>query len=128
MSLAGAEMFEYARSAAAAAPAGSLPALVLPWAHWEIYYQRKRGGDENYFRDPDVWSEARGVYANLLEAFPESTELLNWYARTASLAGDSQSAKEAFSRIGDRWSRRCWGSLTAFEAAREKALPESPTE
>jgi tetratricopeptide (TPR) repeat protein len=85
------EMFSFARETARNAPADSLAPLVLAKAHWEMYARSEDRA--SYFQQPEVWNEVRSVYSLLCDRFPKSKERHYWFARTARLAGDFETAK-----------------------------------
>lgn len=112
------EMFSFAREAAKKAPADSRIPAVLAEAHWEMYYRSDPG--VSYFRNPKVWKEMKEVYLTLSERFPNSNEISNWFAETAYLAGDYDTAREEFKKIGDDWLEAAWGNKKSFEEAKRE--------
>jgi hypothetical protein len=81
-----------------------------------------RAGAADYFRDPQVWREIRDVNARILRDFPNSTQIRNWYARAAYLAGEYAVAREQFRLIGDAWYNVCWEKRSDFEEAKRKVF------
>lgn len=118
------EMLEHARAAAAAAAPGSPVPRVLTQAHFMVYEDlvTARAGAAEYFRDPEVWREIRDVNVRILRDFPDSTQIRNWYARAAFLAGEHAVAREQFRLIGDAWYNVCWKSRNDFEEARRSVF------
>jgi hypothetical protein len=114
------ELLAFARAAARAAPGTAVP-RVLTRAQWYLYEKDK---DPGYFQSPMVWREVKETYAALERALPLSTEVPNWFARTASLAGDAQTTREVLARVGDRWLKAVWGSEEAFRKVRMATLHE----
>lgn len=115
------EMFLFARESAKNAPLDTLIPKVLIDAHWEMYW---RSEDKTYFKKPEVWSEVKNIYIQLLGSFPDSFELRNWFALVAYYAGDYKTAKEQFDLIGDNWEEgRAWKSLKAFEKTKNAVIP-----
>jgi hypothetical protein len=113
-------MFDYAREAAQSAPPNSLIPLILAEAHWEMYYQL--GHKKAYFRNPEVWEETKKVYLSLVQRFPQSKRIHNWFAMTAYLAGDQAVAKKELEIIKGDWLEEAWGDKKYFEAARKEIV------
>lgn len=101
------EMFLFARESVRNAPPKSRIPLMLPVAHWEMYFQS--GENASYFRDPKVWKELKEVYQVVMKSFPEAQNTRNWFAKAAYLAGDYEIAREELKKIGDDWSKQAWG-------------------
>jgi tetratricopeptide (TPR) repeat protein len=114
------EMFEFARDIAHNAPRNSLAPQILAQAHWEMYY--RADDKKSYFRDPNVWEEAKNVYYQLLEYFPDSKEIHNWLARMAYLAGDYETARKEFEYIKEDMLESCWRNMKFFEKAKKEVL------
>ncbi|MEW6278355.1 MAG: DUF3859 domain-containing protein [Candidatus Eremiobacterota bacterium] len=77
-------------------------------------------------RDPFVnspWKYDRLLagYRKLLEAQPDSLYLNNSLARTASFAGDEETARKQFERIGENWEPLVWGTREEFDKHRTAA-------
>lgn len=106
------DMLDFARETLRNAPPNSRAPIILSIAHWDIYEESdyKKG----YFKDPVVWSELKATYQHVLNGFPESNRTRNWFARTAYLAGEYETAKLLFDEIGDKWFRGCWGNAEYF--------------
>lgn len=112
------EMFTFARETAKKAPPGSrLPGILLE-AHWEMYFRSY--SNVSYFRNPVVWKEMKQVYQTLSHSFPSSRRIPNWFARTAYLAGDNETAREELKKIGDDWLREVWGPKKNFDEVKKE--------
>jgi len=114
------EMFSFAREAAGKAPPNSKIAMVLANAHWEMY--RQSDNDPLYYREPEVWKEVKGAHETALKSFPEASNIRNWLARIAYLAGDHETAGREFARIGDDWYAEAWPGKRAFEETKSKVM------
>jgi hypothetical protein len=114
------EMFPFAREAAKKAPPDSRIPAVLADAHWEMYCRSEPKASYFYFKNPNVWKEMKEVYLTLSKRFPNSNEFPNWFARTAYLAGDYDTAREEFKIIGDDWLETAWGGKKSFEKAKRE--------
>lgn len=109
------EMFSFARESVKNAPPNTLIPKVIIDAHWEMYYMTR---DESYFKKQDVWLEVKNTYLQLLDSFPKSFELRNWFAMAAYLAGEYKIVKEQFDVIGNNWDKACWQNQKYFERVR----------
>jgi hypothetical protein len=114
------KMFSFAREAARNAPADSLVPLVLANAHWEMYNNSEQ--KSLYFTQGEVWDEVKSVYSTLCQRLPESSERHNWFARTAYLAGDFETARQQLAIIQEDWSENVWASYVSFTKAKEEIL------
>ena len=115
------QALSFARSAAAAAPAGSPVTLVLAWAHNELSgYLVATQEDHGYFKNPAVWAELKPVFESYLKNFPEAVGIRNWYARTAYHSGDFTVAQRELDALGDDWDPAYWGSYLALKKARKE--------
>jgi tetratricopeptide (TPR) repeat protein len=114
------EMFSFARDAVRKAPPGSRIPGVLLSAHWEMYY--RSNSDASYFKNILVWKEMKEVYLILSNRFPESNNIHNWFARTAYLAGDYETAREELKKIGDDWLEDAWINKKGFVEAKKELL------
>lgn len=94
------------------APANSMAPILLTETHWEIYKDRK---DPHYFSKKEVWEEMKDVYGELTKRFPQSVKIRNWYARTACMAGDYETAKAEFSKLGNNWHKEVWKHRQKYE-------------
>ncbi len=112
------EMFSFARESVRKAPPKTRIPMVLPVAHWEMYLRSE--GDASYFRDPKIWKEVKEVYQTVTKSFPGANSTLNWFARTAYLAGDYDTAREELKKIGDHWDKDAWGNKNAFEEVKKE--------
>jgi tetratricopeptide (TPR) repeat protein len=113
------QMFQFARKTAAEAPRNSIACLILANAHWEM---NARTEDKEYFKNPGVWKEVKAVYNQILEYYPQANGIQNWLALAAYLAGDYETAKQGFIRIGYDWTPECWGNLKYFEEVKTEVL------
>ncbi len=112
------EMFSFARESVRKAPPKTRIPMVLPAAHWEMY--SRSGEDASYFRNPNIWKEMKEVYQTVTRSFPEAKTTDNWFARTAYLAGDYDTAREELKKIGNHWDKGVWGDKEAFEEVRRE--------
>ena len=112
------EMFSFARESVRKAPPKSRIPAVLATAHWEMY--DRSGEDASYFRNPNIWKEMKEVYQTVARSFPEEKRTHNWFARTAYLAGDYDTAREELKKIGDDWDKGAWGDKEAFEEVKRE--------
>ncbi|MFZ2957364.1 MAG: tetratricopeptide repeat protein [Candidatus Ozemobacteraceae bacterium] len=115
------EMLTFARSCASIP--NSLAPLVIPMAHLETSICT---GNQEYFRNPAVWSEVKSVLQDILKTFPQSLKVHNWYAKLACLAGETETAKKEFEIIRSDWSEECWGNFKKFNMARKALFGEIP--
>ncbi len=76
----------------------------------------------SYFRNPVVWKEMKEVYLTLSKHFPNSNKIPNWFARTAYLAGDYDTAREEFKIIGDDWLEGAWDNKKTFDEVKKGLL------
>ncbi len=116
-------MLAFARQTVAEAPKDSLAPLVLPLAHFEIFngiYET----EPDYFKRPGVWTELKPVFVELLNRFPKSKEIHNWYVRAAYLAGDAETARQEFKILQFSWHPDVWASYGAFYNTRKAVLGE----
>lgn len=113
------QMFSFARETARNAPSDSLAPLLLAKAHWEM---SAITGNKDYFKKPEVWDEVKSVYTTICRRFPESSERHNWFARTAYLAGDFDTARQELAIIKDDWLEGVWPSYVDFTKAKEEVL------
>jgi len=112
------EMFSFAREAVKKAPPGSRIPGVLLEAHWEMYY--RSDSKASYFKNPVVWKEMKEVYLTLSNHFPDSNRIHNWFARTAYLAGDYETAREELKKLGDDWLEDAWHNKKRFDEAKKE--------
>jgi hypothetical protein len=111
-------MLAFARQTARNAPPDSLAPRVLAKAHWEIHVWSE--DQRSYFKNPEVWNEVKTVYTTLIRQFPESNELHNWFAKTAYLADDLETAKLELAIIREDWVETVWGSYAGFGRVRDE--------
>jgi tetratricopeptide (TPR) repeat protein len=114
------EMLSFARDTAKNAPADSLAPLVLAQAHWEMYYHSEN--KKMYFKQPEVWREVKAVYTTVGQRFPKSKERHNWFALTAYLAGDFDTARQEMAKIQNDWSESVWRNHAYFSKVKEDIL------
>lgn len=113
------ERFAFARDTFKNAPVNSMAPLILAQAHWAVY---EKDNDEKYFQRPEVWSELKAVYKELIKRYPDSMKRHNWFARTACIAGDFDTAKAEFEIIGDRWEQSAWNTHENFVYNKQLAI------
>lgn len=116
------ERFAFARDTFRNAPLDSMVPIVLAQAHWAIYDKSK---DENYFKRPEVWSELKAVYTELVTRYPDSMKRHNWFAKTACLAGEFEVARAEFDIIGNRWDQSAWKTRESFDYHKQLAIEET---
>jgi tetratricopeptide (TPR) repeat protein len=112
------EMFSFARESVRKAPPKTRIPLVLPVAHWEMY--QRSGENSSYFRNPNIWKEMKEVYQTVTKSFPEEKTTRNWFARTAYLAGDYDTAREELKKIGDDWDKDAWNNKSTFDEVKRE--------
>ncbi|HOW58604.1 MAG TPA: DUF4034 domain-containing protein [Candidatus Omnitrophota bacterium] len=116
------QMFVFAREAASNAPPKTIIPLILADAHREMYY---RDDTKEYFKkDPVAWKETKAVYERVTNDFPKSNHYLNDFALTAYRAGDFETARTLFLKIGDQWDPEVWGTKKFFNNVRKKIQEE----
>ncbi len=113
-------MLNFAREAARRAPPKSLIPFALAEAHWELYF---RSNDRaSYFKNPAVWKEVREVYQRLSTDFPDSKRIHNWFAVTAYLSADHETARRELRFVGNHWLEEAWGDKKYFDKVRKELL------
>jgi hypothetical protein len=135
------EMFAFARSAAAAAPAGS-PLAVLPleaaneWALWETHHGAGGGSMRKAVEiirtqreDPEFQDAVSAAHRDWFEQHQNRHAMwfhdLNQLAQAAHRAGRHDLARPVFAAIGQYFEPGPWsyaGGVRAFHRARRKAL------
>ncbi len=82
--------------------------------------------DITSFSDPGIsWSLLKQGYLDVERNFPGSRWNLNMFCKYACKAGDKETAKELFKRIGDKPYIEAWGTRTEFEQWRKWAGDET---
>jgi tetratricopeptide (TPR) repeat protein len=114
------QMFFFAREVVKNAPPDSLVPLVLANAHWEMYFRSKN--QSAYFKQSEVWEELKPVYNLLCQRFPNSKERHNWFAVTAYLAGDYETARKELTIIQDDWLEQAWGDFEYFTKVKNEVF------
>jgi tetratricopeptide (TPR) repeat protein len=114
------EMFSFAREAVKRAPSDSRVPAILTDAHWEMY--ERLGSMRSYFGNPAVWKEMKEVYLTLSKRFPNSNRIPNWFAKTAYLAGDYDTAREELRMIGNDWLEEAWDNKKSFDEVKKELL------
>jgi len=109
----------FSREIRRTAPSTSMAPYLLTCTHWEIF---KTNEDSGYFTRESIWKEMKEAYTELTTRFPESTLIRNWFARTACLAGDYETANTQFAQIGNSWSKEVWKDKYKFEFYKQFAL------
>lgn len=69
------------------------------------------------------WARIRQGYAAIEHLFGTNNFEQNAYAFLAVHAGDAETARRAFERIGDNWNPDVWGSKARFESSRLQVDP-----
>lgn len=68
-------------------------------------------GDDNFFEQHSFsWPKIRDAFRQIETRYPDSNWNLNRFCWFACMAGDKETARELFERIGDRWLPECWKS------------------
>jgi hypothetical protein len=67
------------------------------------------------------WPRIRKGYAAIERLYGTNDVELNAMASLAVRAGDSQTAQQAFTKIGNNWNKDVWGSKAIFDAERRMA-------
>ncbi|MEV4623136.1 DUF4034 domain-containing protein [Asanoa sp. NPDC049573] len=116
------EMFAFARTASAAAPAGNLLGALIPDAHVERSMEASAG---DYWASPAVADElraaaARSVFHASFTRRPGWVWAMNLFAYAFSMTGDRQAAAACFDALGDRVTEYPWTYDTVL-ARPEKA-------
>ncbi|MFG3302474.1 DUF4034 domain-containing protein [Micromonospora chersina] len=110
------EMFEFARSAAAKAPAASGLAHLVAAAHLEMWLKLPAGEDDAHLRDPEVLAELRAA-ADHSVRHPEHGRYPGWpqphnnFAMCFAVGGDHAAAAERFGALGDLVTELPWSYL-----------------
>ena len=80
---------------------------------------------DNLFRDTEFkWSKMKQGFLDIEKSYPNSTWNLNAFCRYACAAGDKETARALFKRIGDHPNLRAWDSPGQYEAAKHWAFTE----
>lgn len=111
--------FAFARDTFKNAPVDSMAPKILAQVHWSIYDTTK---DVNYFKQKRVWTELKAVYTELVKRYPDSMNRHNWFAKTACLAEDFETARAEFKIIGDRWEQSVWNTHESFDFHKNAAF------
>jgi tetratricopeptide (TPR) repeat protein len=112
------EQFSFARDTFKNAPVNSMAPIILAQAHWSVYDKNK---DVAYFKRPEVWSELKAVYTELVKRYPESMKRHNWFAKTAYLAEDFETANAEFEIIGKHWEKSVWKTHESYDFHKKSA-------
>jgi hypothetical protein len=62
------------------------------------------------------------VYLTLSKRFPNSNRIPNWFAKTAYLAGDYDTAREELRMIGNDWLEEAWDNKKSFDEVKKELL------
>lgn len=85
---------------------------------WETYARvviSKKWAYKNIFKESKAsWPETQLGLDKLLEKYPDSLELLDWYAKLACLAEDRAKAKKIFQQINGRMDLYFWNTEQNF--------------
>jgi len=121
------EMFAFARECAANSPPDSRVAMILMEAHKEMAKRTADGGGNwgDYYRNPAVWREMKGVYEIHLQENPGAILDRNYCALYACFAQDYEEAMRQFEYIGNDIMKECWGSQKYFYECRSRAYAEA---
>jgi hypothetical protein len=130
------EMFDFARSAATKAPAGSPLGALVATAHIERWLDLPSGDDVAYMTQPEVIADLRAAAdASVRHPYfrrrPGWPALHNTFAFAFACAGDWAFAAEQFDMIGDRVTEWPWqyfraDAASAFLELREDAYRNHP--
>ena len=89
-----------------------------------IYWSHAGSVGGGGFQNPKLdWKKVRQGFRDIETQYPDSNWNLNNFCRFACLAGDHETARELFGRVGDAVSLPTWGSRTAFEGWRKWSEP-----
>ncbi|GGM32004.1 MULTISPECIES: hypothetical protein [Micromonospora] len=128
------EMFEFARGAAAKAPAGSTLGKLVMVAHLEMWVDLPIGEDADYIGQPEVLAELNAA-ADHSVRHPDYRRRPGWpnvhnaFAMAFAMAGDLSSAAEQFEVIGDLvtpfpWQYHSSDPVGSFLAQRDRVGAE----
>ncbi len=95
--------------------------VILAKAHWSYYHSEK---DIRHFKKAEVWNELKTLQTELIRRFPHSLKRHNWFAKSACLAGDFETARREFEEIGDNWLKNVWSTKKDFEYYKTLAFNE----
>lgn len=115
------QQFAFARDTLRNGPKTSMAPVILAKIHWSIYH---RSNDPDYFANPTVWNEMKEVQDELIRRFPHSNERHNWFAKSACLARDFETARREFKVIGENWLQGTWSTFEYFEFYKNLAFNE----
>jgi hypothetical protein len=110
------QMFDFARTATAAAPKGSLLPVLVAHAHLEKWLALSVGDDKAHLTNPAVRAELLAAAEQSI-LHPEFTPRGNWtrranfFAMSLHLAGEHDAAARVFDLLGDQPSERPWDYL-----------------
>lgn len=83
---------------------------------------------DDLFRETQYqWSKMKQGFLDIEKSYPHSTWNLNSFCRFACAAGDKETARALFTRIGDRPNLRAWDSPGQYEAAKRWAFAAEET-
>jgi len=114
------ERFAFAGETFRSAPKNSAAPKILAEAHWYVY---EHNSDSDYFKRPEVWTEIKKVYSELIRRYPQSRDYRNRFAGTACLAEDVQTLREQLGFIEDDWEVQVWKRRNNFERCKNLAFP-----
>ncbi|MEU9826835.1 DUF4034 domain-containing protein [Micromonospora chersina] len=107
------QMFDFARTAAAKAPAASGLAHLVASAHLEIWLKLRSGEDDRYLQQAEVRAELRAA-ADQSVRHPQHGRYAGWptahnmFAMAFAVGGDHAAAAEQFRTIGDQVTELPW--------------------
>jgi len=89
----------------------------IVWANGEADY-----GDDVFTKGGIRWPLMKQGFEDIERNYPKSVWNLNAFCYYACMAGDRQTARKLFERIGDRWHLWIWKSRTRFDRSKAWAL------
>lgn len=113
------EMLEFGRECLATDNWASRIPLQLVAAH--VRLMRHSRQNENYYKNPGVWSDIKAVYDRCLEVDPDSTFDRSYLAYYACYCDQPKIAHQQFQLLGDKVSLEPFGNKKRMQAFRAEA-------
>ncbi|MFA7006771.1 MAG: WD40 repeat domain-containing protein, partial [Verrucomicrobiia bacterium] len=83
--------------------------------------------DEGFFtRNGISWPKLKQGFMDIEKRYPGSLRTVNTFCQFACLAGDADTARSLFARLGDRWDADVWTTWGSFEKWRVWSAPPTP--
>lgn len=83
--------------------------------------------DEGFFaRNGISWPKLKQGFIDIEKRHPGSLRTVNTFCQFACLAGDAETARSLFARLGDRWDADVWAVRGRFEKWRAWSDPPTP--